>query len=74
MTEIYSLTQIKKVLKDIDPYPAIEEGFVAYSQGKTVVPPVGELILKDPPGEVHIKYGYMTADDYYVIKIVSGFA
>jgi len=73
MTEIYNLTQIREVLKDIDLYPAIEEGFVAYSQGKTVVPPVGELILKDPPGDVHIKYGCITGDEYYVIKIASGF-
>jgi ornithine cyclodeaminase len=34
---------------------------------------VGELILHDPPGDVHIKYGYLTGDDYYVIKIASGF-
>ncbi len=73
MTEIYTLTQIKEALKDIDPYPAIEEGFVAYSQGKTVVPPIGELILEDPHGEVHIKYGYITGDEYYIIKIASGF-
>ena len=52
---------------------AIEEGFVAYSEGKVVVPPVGELILEDPPGDVHIKYGYIRGDDYFVIKIASGF-
>ena len=40
---------------------------------KAVVPPVGELVLQDPPGDVHIKYGYLTDDDYYVIKIASGF-
>jgi ornithine cyclodeaminase len=73
VTEIYTLTQIKDALKDIDPYPAIEEGFVAYSQGKTVVPPIGELILENPHGEVHIKYGCITGDEYYVIKIASGF-
>jgi ornithine cyclodeaminase len=37
------------------------------------VPPIGELIMHDPPGEVHIKYGYIAGDDYYVIKIASGF-
>ena len=29
--------------------------------------------LEDPPGEVHIKYGYLTGGDTYVIKIASGF-
>ena len=73
MTQVYNLTEIKDVLKNIDPIQAIEEGFVAYSQGKVIVPPVGEMILKNPPGEVHIKYGHIVDGDYYVIKIASGF-
>jgi len=73
MTEIFNLSQIKEALKNIDPIQAVEEGFVAYSQGKVVVPPVGEMIFKRPPGDVHIKYGYITGDEYYVIKIASGF-
>jgi len=73
MATIYNLTQIKEVLKDIDVIASIEEGFIAYSQDKVVVPPVAELIILDPPGDVHIKYGYIKNDDYYVIKIASGF-
>lgn len=73
MTEIIDLDRIKEVLKYIDPILNIEEGFVAYSKGKAVIPPVGEMIFKDPPGDVHIKYGFIKGDDYYVIKIASGF-
>ena len=73
MAKIFNLNQIKEVLKNIDPVQATEEGFVAYSQGKVVVPPVGEMIFENPPGEVHIKYGYIIDDEYYVIKIASGF-
>ncbi|MFQ6037735.1 MAG: ornithine cyclodeaminase family protein [Candidatus Aminicenantales bacterium] len=73
MPEIYPLEDIKKALKDIDLLPPIEEGFLAYSRGKSVVPPVGELLFENPPGEVHIKYGYIKEDEYYVIKIASGF-
>lgn len=73
MTKIYDLPQIKNVLKDIDVIGIIEEGFVAYSQGRVVVPPVGEMVFENPPGDVHIKYGYILGDDYYVIKIASGF-
>lgn len=57
--KILTLIQIKKALKSIDILPAIEQGFIAYSNGKAVVPPVGELIFKNPPGDVHIKYGYL---------------
>jgi ornithine cyclodeaminase len=73
MTRFYNLTQIKSVLEKIQPIQEIEEGFVAYSAGKTEIPPVGEMIFKDPPGDVHIKYGYIVDDDYYVIKIAAGF-
>ena len=51
----------------------IETGFSAYSNGEVVVPPVGELNFDNPPGDVHIKYGYIQDDDVYVIKIASGF-
>ena len=71
--KVVALEQIKAVLPGIDLIPLIEEGFVAYSQGRAVVPPVGELIFKDPPGDVHIKYGYIEREDYFVIKIASGF-
>lgn len=73
MAKIVDLQKIKEVLKNIDPIQEIEDGFVEFSQGKVVVPPVGEMIFEDPPGEVHIKYGFIKNDDYYVIKIASGF-
>ena len=73
MTRTYHLDQIKQVVAKLDVTKYIEEGFVAYSQGRVVVPPVGELIFENPPGDVHIKYGYIKDDDYFAIKIASGF-
>lgn len=73
LTKIIQLSDIKQVLETLNPTSLIEDGFVAYSQGKAVVPPVGELLFDHPPGDVHIKYGYLIGDDYYVIKVASGF-
>ncbi len=73
MIKIYMLEQIKRVVERLNFSTAIEEGFVAYSKGRVVVPPVGEMIFEDPPGDTHIKYGYIKGDDFYVIKIASGF-
>lgn len=64
---------IQRVLRLQEVMSAIEQGFVAYSEGRAVVPPVGELLFADPPGDVHIKYGYLVGDRYYVIKVASGF-
>jgi ornithine cyclodeaminase len=70
---IIDLPSIQEYLKTIDSIPLIEEGFVAYSSRKAVIPPIGELLFENPPGEVHIKYGYLKETPYYVIKIASGF-
>lgn len=70
---IITREEIDAVLPKVDLVAEIEQGFVAYSRGRAVVPPVGELVLEDPPGDVHIKYGYIKDDDYYVIKVASGF-
>ena len=64
---------IENILKNLELVPMIEDGFIAYSEGKSIVPPVGELTFDEPPGDVHIKYGYIIGDEYYVIKIASGF-
>lgn len=69
--KIISRDQIEKILPSLNLIPEIEQAFLAYSQGKAVVPPVGELLLDR--GEVHIKYGYVKQQQYYVIKIASGF-
>ncbi|MCH9649640.1 MAG: ornithine cyclodeaminase family protein [Deltaproteobacteria bacterium] len=69
--KIIPLDQIRQRLEGLDLLAAIEAAFVAYSEGRSIVPPVGELLL--PAGEVHIKYGCITGDEHYVIKIASGF-
>jgi ornithine cyclodeaminase len=68
---IATLADIEQVLPRLDLLPAIERAFARYSAGEAVVPPVGELLL--PGGDVHIKYGFLAGDPYYVVKIASGF-
>ena len=73
MTQVFNLEQIRFALTKLDLAPAIEEGFVALSHDEAIVPPVGELIFTDPPGETHIKCGYIKNSPYYVVKIAAGF-
>lgn len=73
MTRIVMIEQIKSAIQPQTVIDAVEAGFALYSQGRVVVPPVGSLDFASPPGDVHIKYGYIQDDDYYVIKIASGF-
>ncbi|MEZ5568649.1 MAG: hypothetical protein R3E54_09975 [Halioglobus sp.] len=73
MTEVYRSAEIAAALANVDLTAAMEAAFLAYSSGRAVVPPVGELLFAEPPGEVHIKYGYVRGEPYYVIKVASGF-
>lgn len=76
MSDIISLAQIKKCLAtclDSELIQIIEDGFVSYSEGNVIVPPVGHLPFTQPPGDLHIKYGYIKDDDFFVVKLASGF-
>ncbi|MEC7351668.1 MAG: ornithine cyclodeaminase family protein [Planctomycetota bacterium] len=72
--QVITLEQIRTALDSIDVCSVMEEAFIAHSNGRSVVPPVGELLIKrEPPGEVHLKYGYLEGGSHYVVKIASGF-
>jgi len=73
MTAIFRIEEIRAALAHVDVIAAMERAFVNYSRGLAVLPPVGEMLFHDPPGDVHIKYGYVIGDDYYVVKVASGF-
>ncbi|BFM49574.1 ornithine cyclodeaminase family protein [Marinomonas sp. THO17] len=68
-----SKKEILKVLENIDIFNCIEEGFIAFSKGEALIPPVAGMEFASPPGEVHIKYGAINNHSEYVIKIASGF-
>ena len=65
--------EMKPLIAKMDINDAMRNAFIEYSNGNAVIPPVGELIMQQPPGEVHIKYGYIKGGSHYVIKIASGF-
>ena len=70
---VITIEEIREVLPRLDPFAAMEAAFSSYSEGQAVVGPVAELLFETPPGDVHIKYGYLKGDDYYVVKVASGF-
>ncbi|MDP8920654.1 MAG: ornithine cyclodeaminase family protein [Pseudomonadota bacterium] len=75
MTSITFLNpdEIEQRVGNLDVVGLMEQAFAAFSKGEAVMPMPGELLIEDPPGEVHLKYGYFKSGDTYVIKIASGF-
>mgnify|MGYP001170323167 FL=1 len=74
MPVILKWEQIEPLLKNLDVNESMKNAFINYSKGLAEIPPVGELIIDDAPGDVHIKYGYIRGGKHYVIKIASGFS
>jgi ornithine cyclodeaminase len=70
---IVTAEEIAAVLPKVDVAAEIARGFVAYSEGRVTVPPVGELLFPQNNGELHIKYGTIDGDDIAVIKVATGF-
>lgn len=73
MAKIYTRAQIESVIRPLDVITAMEEAFVVYSQGNAVVPPPGYLVFEEPPGDCHVKYGYIRGDVTFTVKIATGF-
>ncbi len=76
METVIAYEQIRQILDralPLDLIKYLEEAFISYSNEDAIVPPVGTLQFQSPPGEVHIKYGYIKNESHYVVKIASGF-
>lgn len=73
--KIITTQQIQELSKDHSRLmSAIEEGFKLYSEGKVTTPPVGHMHFKEPCGDLHIKYGHIPGEEYFVVKIASHFS
>jgi ornithine cyclodeaminase len=73
MATVYTRTEIERVIRPAEVIAAMERAFVAYSRGEAVVPPVGQLEFEEPPGDCHIKYGYLKGGQTFTVKIATGF-
>src|ERR1700733_6289692 len=73
MTTVYTRRQIEQVIQPKQVIAAMERAFTAYSKGEAVIPPVGQLDFEDPPGDCHIKYGYLKKGSTFTVKIATGF-
>jgi ornithine cyclodeaminase len=70
---VYNRAQIMAAMQPLDVIAAVEAAFAGYSRGEAVVPPVGELLFERPPGDCHIKYGYLKSSQTFTVKIATGF-
>lgn len=70
---IFTRQAIERVILREEVLTAVEAGFVLYSLGEVSVPPTSQLRFAQPPGDVHVKTGYIEGEPYYVVNVASGF-
>jgi ornithine cyclodeaminase len=70
---VIPLETIQASLTEADILDAVKCALVAQARGEVNAPPPGMLMLSDPDGECHIKYGHLAGSDTFVIKIACGF-
>jgi ornithine cyclodeaminase len=51
----------------------VRDAFVAFTEGKAVLPAPMELQLPDADGEMHVKAAYLEGFPYFAVKAASGF-
>ncbi len=70
---IYTKNQIEKAIDIPLLITEIERGLIYYSKKQTMIAQSSFLRFEKPPGDVHIKSGAILDDEFYVVKIASGF-
>ena len=75
MTQVLTLSrpEIEQLLTIKDGFDAIKDAYIAVTDGRCILPPVGYLGFPAANGDCHIKYGHIAGDPVFVIKIATGF-
>lgn len=70
---VYGLSELRTALLRKDMLQAVEQALISHSEGRVVAPPPGVLLFEDPPGDCHIKSGYVRGGSVFVVKLAMGF-
>lgn len=70
---IVSTEEIKRILDFGRLVPALERGFIDYSQGRARSAPITNIDFPEANGEMHIKPGYLMSNNDACVKIVTCF-
>jgi ornithine cyclodeaminase len=73
MTHIYGRSDIIASIAPLAVIAAVEAGFLAFSRHEVISPGSGSLLFPNPPGDAHIRYGYLKGAPTFVVKVASSF-
>ena len=71
--KVIGLEEILSALDETRTLEAVAEGFRRLSAGEAQLMAVGHLAFAEPPGDCHVKGGYLAGDDVFVVKLATSF-
>ena len=70
---VIELPEILAALDETQALAAVEDGFRRLAAGEGQIMAVGHLAFADPPGDAHVKGGYLAGDPVFVVKLATSF-
>ncbi|MFT4012713.1 MAG: NAD(P)-binding domain-containing protein [Paracoccus sp. (in: a-proteobacteria)] len=69
-----SRSQIEELISvDDAAVQAVRDAYMAISDGRANLPPVGHIAFPGARGDCHVKYGHIAGDEVFAVKVAAGF-
>ena len=72
--QILDRVQIADLIRPDIAAAMIEDAYRAVAAGTANLPPVGYIAFPDVGGDCHVKFGHITGEPLFIVKIATGFA
>jgi ornithine cyclodeaminase len=70
---IYTIEDLRPLLDHRQVIEAVRVALIRHSAGDVQSPMPGELLFPTAPGDCHIKFGHLSGDPSFAIKVATGF-
>lgn len=70
---IYGLTDLRAVLKRNDMLRVVRDACIQHARNNIISAKSGELKFQEPPGDCHVRLGYLRGGETFVVKLAMGF-
>lgn len=70
---IYGLIDLRAVLKRNDMLRVVRDACIQHVRHNIISAESGELMFQEPPGDCHVRLGYLRGGETFVVKLAMGF-
>jgi ornithine cyclodeaminase len=71
--QLLTAADVRAAIGTGDALRAVRAAFISLAAGQAISPPSFELDIPDRAGELHVKGGYLRGEEFFAVKLSSGF-